>query len=49
MLPTRRATIRKAQSTESDDEAPTADVSVEDAGTEPKDTDDAADDAVEEE
>jgi large subunit ribosomal protein L10 len=40
---------RKAQSTESDDEAPAADVSEEDAGTEPKDTDDAADDAVEEE
>ncbi|MGB5657325.1 MAG: 50S ribosomal protein L10 [Acidimicrobiia bacterium] len=39
----------KAQSTESDDEAPAADASVEDAGTEPKDTDDAADDAVEEE
>ncbi|MGB5566616.1 MAG: 50S ribosomal protein L10 [Acidimicrobiia bacterium] len=40
---------REAQSTESDDEAPAADVSEEDAGTEPKDTDDAADDAVEEE
>ena len=40
---------QEAQSTESNDDAPAAEASEEDAGTEPEDTDDAADEAVEEE
>lgn len=40
---------QEAQSTESDDEAPAAEVSEKDAGTESEDTDEAADEAAEEE
>jgi len=40
---------QEAETTESDDEAPVAEASEEDAGTESEDTDEAADDAAEEE
>ena len=40
---------QQAETTESDDEAPVAEASEEDAGTESEDTDEAADDAAEEE